>query len=161
MMIFVFGSPSLFFTLCIVLQTRNVFSENEKSFVCNAHSSPKETCIITDILVQKCSNEEHYPVYRLSSRSSEIAHRIMEPSRYSWREIYGVELIRIGFENIILTQESKETYDKLRRAQMEQAFVQQPAQPQTPTAPAAWQCPNCGAQNTSKFCTNCGAKQGQ
>ena len=121
----------------------------------------KETCIVTDILVQKCSNEEHYPVYRLSSRSSEIAHRIMEPSRFSWREIYGVELIHIGFENIILTQESKETYDKLRRAQMEQAFVQQPAQPQTPATPAAWQCPYCGAQNTSKFCTNCGAKQGQ
>ena len=58
----------------------------------------KETCIVTDILVQKCSNEEHYPVYRLSSRSSEIAHRIMEPSRFSWREIYGVELIHIGFE---------------------------------------------------------------
>ena len=121
----------------------------------------KETCIVTDILVQKCSNEEHYPVYRLSSRSSEIAHRIMEPSRYSWREIYGVELIRIGYGGFDLTEESKEKYDKLRKAQLEQAIPQKPAESQTSTAPDAWQCPYCGAQNTSKFCTNCGAKQGQ
>lgn len=121
----------------------------------------KETCIVTDILVQKCSNEEHYPVYRLSSRSSEIAHRIMEPSRFSWREIYGVELIRIGYGGFALTEESKEKYDKLRKAQLEQAIPQKPAESQTSTAPDAWQCPYCGAQNTSKFCTNCGANQGQ
>lgn len=86
----------------------------------------KETCIITDILVQRCSSEEHYPVHRLGSRSSEIAHRIMMQSRSTWRDLYGVELIRIGYESINLTQESYEAYNKLKKAQ---ASSQQPSQP--------------------------------
>lgn len=100
-------------------------------------------------------------VSRLSESSQSIANMIIEQSRDIWPREYGVELIGIVYGNFALTEESRETYDKLRKAQSEQAIPQQPAQPQTPAATSAWQCHNCGAQNTSKFCTNCGAKQGQ
>lgn len=122
----------------------------------------KETCILTDNNMQfRFGGRDYRMVSRLSESSQSIANMIIEQSRDIWPREYGVELIGIVYGNFALTEESRETYDKLRKAQSEQAIPQQPAQPQTPAATSAWQCHNCGAQNTSKFCTNCGAKQGQ
>lgn len=116
---------------------------------------------ITDDLVQKCSNEEHLPVSRMVTMSLTFPEIIIRQVKETWLKNYGVELIRIGYGGFALTEESKEKYDKLRKAQLEQAIPPKPAESQTSTAPDAWQCPYCGAQNTSKFCTNCGAKRGQ
>ena len=121
-------------------------------------SIEKETSILTDNYAQ---SQKHWNVSYLSSESKNIANMVMVHVRDIWPREYGVELIGIVYGNFALTEESKEKYDKLKKAQLEQAFVQQPAQPQTPASTSAWQCPYCGTQNTSKFCTNCGAKHEQ
>lgn len=54
-----------------------------------------------------------------------------------------------------------------RMQQQQMQMQQQQMQQQAPAAPAApvqanaagWFCPECGSQNTGKFCTNCGTKR--
>ncbi|MBR0413175.1 MAG: SPFH domain-containing protein [Eubacterium sp.] len=42
-----------------------------------------------------------------------------------------------------------------QQPQQQQQYQQQPQQQQQPQG-AGWQCPQCGAPNSGKFCTNCG-----
>ena len=78
----------------------------------------KEMCIMTDNYVQA---ENYWWVPSLSEYSKKIANMIIMHLRDIWPKCYGVELIKKVYGSFALTEESEETYDKLRRAQLTQA----------------------------------------
>lgn len=59
-----------------------------------------------------------------------------------------------GYPQQPYTQQPQQNYPQQAYAQ--QQNFQQPVQPQQAAAAAQWFCTNCGAQNSTNFCQNCG-----
>ena len=72
-----------------------------------------------------------------------------------WLQCYGLNLEAVNVQGFSLTNESKAMVEQMRTAAAQQP-MQQPVQQ---AVSAAWSCPYCGAQNSGKFCTSCGAKK--
>lgn len=102
-------------------------------------------------MVMQCS-KKGVPFAQLPSHAAEISNTVRQMLAGDWLQRYGLNLEAVNVQGFSLTNESKAMYEQIRSA----AVMQQPVQQ---TAAASWSCPYCGAQNTGKFCTSCGAKK--
>lgn len=101
-------------------------------------------------LLMNCSNEG-VAVSQLQARAPEISNTVKTMLATEWMQRYGLQLTAVDVQSFQLTEDSKAMYEQMRRAAMQQPVQQ--------AVSAAWSCPYCGAQNTGKFCTSCGAKK--
>lgn len=98
---------------------------------------------------------EGIPFSQLPLQAQKLSDTIKAMLADEWLRRYGLRLDTVAVQNFTLTQESKAMYEQMRTA-----AVQQPMQqPMQQAVSAAWSCPYCGAQNSGKFCTSCGAKK--
>ncbi len=105
-------------------------------------------------MVMQCS-KQGIPFAQLPAQTAEISNTVKQMLAPDWLQCYGLNLEAVNVQGFSLTNESKAMYEQMRSAAMQQP-VQQPVQQ---TAAGAWTCTYCGAQNTGKFCTSCGAKK--
>ena len=101
-------------------------------------------------MVMQCS-KEGVSFAQLPSYAAEISNTVRQMLAGDWLQRYGLRLDAVNVQGFDLTNESKAMYEQMKSAAMQQPMQQ--------TASAAWTCPYCGAQNTGKFCTSCGAKK--
>lgn len=97
-------------------------------------------------MVMQCS-KQGIPFAQLPSYAAEISNTVRQMLAGDWLQRYGLNLEAVNVQGFSLTNESKAMYEQMRSAAVQQ------------TAAASWSCPYCGAQNTGKFCTSCGAKK--
>ena len=94
---------------------------------------------------------EGIPFSQLPLQAQKLSDTVKAMLADEWLRRYGLRLDTVAVQNFTLSQESREMAERIRMA-----AVQQPVQQ---AVSAAWYCPYCGAQNTGKFCTSCGAKK--
>lgn len=105
----------------------------------------------TNEAVYRCS-VQGVDYFQLSAKAAEISQAVQEKVQGKWRASFGLTLNGISMMPFTLTQESQQILNGVRTP------AAQPVQPSAPQN-SAWTCPYCGAQNTGKFCTGCGAKK--
>lgn len=101
-------------------------------------------------IVMNCGNEG-VSVSQLPAHAARISDNVKTMLAGDWMQRYGLRLDTVAVQNFTLSQESQAMAEQIRMA-----AVQQPVQQ---AVSAAWYCPYCGAQNSGKFCTSCGAKK--
>jgi hypothetical protein len=94
---------------------------------------------------------EGIPFSQLPMQAQKLSDTIKAMLADEWLRRYGLRLDTVAVQNFTLSQESQAMAEQIRMA-----AVQQPVQQ---AVSAAWSCPYCGAQNSGKFCTSCGAKK--
>lgn len=105
-------------------------------------------------IVMNCGNEG-VSVSQLPAYAARISDNVKTMLAADWMQRYGLNLEAVNMQGFDLTNESKAMVEQMRTAAMQQP-MQQPMQQ---AVSAAWSCPYCGAQNSGKFCTSCGAKK--
>ncbi len=93
---------------------------------------------------------EGIPFSQLPLQAQKLSDTVKAMLADEWLRRYGLRLDTVAVQNFTLSQESQAMAEQIRMA-----AVQQPVQ----QTAAAWSCPYCGARNSGKFCTSCGAKK--
>lgn len=94
---------------------------------------------------------EGIPFSQLPLQAQKLSDTVKAMLADEWLRRYGLRLDAVAVQNFTLSQESQAMAEQIRMA-----AVQQPVQQ---AVSAAWSCPYCGARNSGKFCTSCGAKK--
>ena len=133
-----------------------VFMQNCGSFEAVENQLQTVLAAQTGQTVYRCSNEG-IPFAKLPAEKVRVADTVKSMLAGEWMQRYGLHLEAVHIQGFSLTKECEDVYHQMEKAAAMQSFGQQAA-PAVPNG-VSWTCGYCGAQNTGKFCTSCGAKK--